>query len=173
LETTGNVVVLLERETRGEAETEALGRQLGERLDRGSIWLLTGEMGAGKTVFARGICRGLGVVDPVRSPSFTLVTEHRRGRIPIIHADLYRLETAAAIADLGWDDLTADGAILLVEWGERARSLVGPDRFEVELKHLGGDRRLIRLAAWGPAGSALGRDLTAGLAGVAGMPSPC
>lgn len=164
------MVVLLEQVTDSAAETEALGRRLGERLHSGSVWLLTGEMGAGKTVFARGICRGLGVHDRVRSPSFTLVTHHGRGRLPVVHADLYRLESAPAVEQLGWEDLAADGTVLLVEWGERARSLVGADRFEAELRHMGESRRLIRLTACGPAGEALGRELVAGLNG---SPLPC
>ena len=163
-------MVVFERMTDSAAETEALGRRLGERLHSGSVWLLTGEMGAGKTVFARGICRGLGVQDRVRSPSFTLVTNYARGRLPVVHADLYRLESSASVEQLGWEDLAADGTVLLVEWGERARSLVGADRFEAELRHLGSDRRLIRLTACGPVGEAVGREL---LAGLAGSPLPC
>jgi tRNA threonylcarbamoyladenosine biosynthesis protein TsaE len=156
-------VILLERVTHSAAETEALGHRLGERLDLGSVWLLTGELGAGKTVFVRGICRGLGVQGRVRSPSFTLVTNHM-GRLPVVHVDLYRLERQDEIVGLGWEDLAADGTVLLVEWGERARPLVGADRFEAELQHLGGDRRLIRLRACGVGGEAMGREILAGLA---------
>jgi tRNA threonylcarbamoyladenosine biosynthesis protein TsaE len=155
-------MLLLERVTESEAETEALGRALGSRLGpglgAGSTWLLSGEMGAGKTVLARGLCRGLGVEGRVRSPSFTLVTSYR-GRLPVVHVDLYRLESPEAIEGLGWDELRPADAILIVEWGERARPLVGEDRFEAELSCLDQDRRLIRLAALGAEGMAIGREL--------------
>lgn len=155
-------VVLLERVTESEAETEELGRTLGARLDpergAGSTWLLSGELGSGKTVLARGLCRGLGVRGRVRSPSFTLVTSYR-GRLPVVHIDLYRLESEEAIADLGWDELSMGDAVLIVEWGERARPWVGEDRFEAELRHLGPERRLVRLTALGTEGTVLGREL--------------
>lgn len=153
-------VILVERETRSAAETEALGRALGARLRAASTWLLMGEMGAGKTVLVRGICRGLGVTGRVRSASFTLVASYR-GRLPVHHVDLYRLESEAAVEGLDWGELEADDAVLLVEWGERARHLTRADRFEAELVHLGADRRLVRVAACGGAAELVEPDRVA------------
>lgn len=163
---------LLERVTSSAKETESLGCELGERLRGGAVWLLTGELGAGKTVLVRGICRGLGISGPVRSPSFTLMTSYAGGRLPVVHVDLYRLETAEAVAKLGSEDLIPEGAVVLIEWGERSRFLAGGDRFEVEIRHRGGaDERSIRIVAWGAAAGALGSG-PAALAQVAG-PAPC
>ena len=93
-------------------------RELAASLDRGAVILLYGDLGAGKTVFVKGLAEGLGAdSDDVTSPTFTLVQEYR-GRIPLYHVDLFRLETAAEIDDLGLDELGAAG-VLAVEWAER------------------------------------------------------
>jgi tRNA threonylcarbamoyladenosine biosynthesis protein TsaE len=97
----------------------------------------------------------------VRSPSFTLVASYR-GRLPVVHIDLYRLETPEAIDQLGWDDLCPSDAVLIIEWGERARPWVSSDRFEAELTHVDRDRRRIRLEALGAGVAvAVGRELVA------------
>lgn len=99
-------------------ETEALGRALGAQLHPGDVVLLTGELGAGKTAFVRGLAQGLGVdPDEVSSPTFTLMQEYR-GRVTLCHLDLYRIEGEADIEDLGLDDAAA-GAVLAIEWAER------------------------------------------------------
>jgi tRNA threonylcarbamoyladenosine biosynthesis protein TsaE len=99
-------------------ETFALAAGLAASLRPGTFVLLRGDLGAGKTVFVRGLASGLGVdPDGVTSPTFVLV-QHYRGRIPLIHADLYRLETAAAVEDLGLEELES-GAVVAVEWADR------------------------------------------------------
>lgn len=104
--------------TRSEDETMQAARDLAASLDRGAVILLYGDLGAGKTVFVKGLAEGLGAdADDVTSPTFTLVQEYR-GRIPLYHVDLFRLETAAEIDDLGLDELGAAG-VLAVEWAER------------------------------------------------------
>ena len=144
----------LDRVTGSAAETEAIGRAIGAELGAGegagTVWLLTGNLGAGKTVFVRGICRGLGVGGRVRSPGFTLITRYP-GPIPVMHVDLYRLERPSEVEALGWEELLLPEGILLVEWGERAREIAGPDRVEIELEDLGQDRRRIRMRALGRA----------------------
>jgi tRNA threonylcarbamoyladenosine biosynthesis protein TsaE len=107
------------RETRSEAETFALGEALGRTLRGGEIVSLEGELGAGKTVFARGIAAALGI-DPrdVGSPTFIIVDRHE-GRPTLYHADLYRLDREEEVLDLGLDELATQGAVLVVEWGER------------------------------------------------------
>ncbi len=168
-------MLLFELGTSAAAETEQLGRDLGAELGRprcrplgaGTTWLLTGEMGAGKTVLIRGVCRGLGVRGRIRSPGFTLVTSYR-GEIPIVHVDLYRLEDPAQVEGLGITDLVPPEAILLVEWGERAESAVDADRFEIGIEHRGADERRIRLHARGGRSTGIGRTLAAAL----GWPAP-
>lgn len=103
-----------------EIETRQAGRKLGERLERGALVALEGDLGAGKTVFVRGIAEGLGH-DPesIASPSFVLAVEHPGGRIPLLHVDLYRLPTGAGVEELGIEEALDAGWIVAVEWGER------------------------------------------------------
>lgn len=125
--------------SRSPAETEALGERLGERLRPGDVVLLTGDLGAGKTTFVRGVARGAGSPAQVASPTFQLVRMYS-GRVQVAHVDLYRIETPLELKDLGLDELADQGA-LLIEWGER---LGAPDSAWIEIEHLEGDRRLIR-----------------------------
>jgi tRNA threonylcarbamoyladenosine biosynthesis protein TsaE len=105
---------------RGEAATRAAGRSLAERLGPGALVVLEGDLGAGKTVFVRGLAEGLGHdPDGVASPSFVLAVEHPGGRIPLLHVDLYRLGAGAGVDELGIDEALAAGWIVAVEWGER------------------------------------------------------
>ncbi len=105
---------------RGEAETERRGRELGLRLEPGALVSLEGELGAGKTVFVRGLAEGLGhPPDSIASPSFVLAIEHAGGRLSLLHVDLYRLAEGAGIDDLGIDEALARGWVVAVEWGER------------------------------------------------------
>ena len=127
------------RETSAAAETESAGEELGRRLRRGDLVLLKGELGAGKTTFVRGVARGTGSDAPVASPTFQLVRIYP-GRVQLAHVDLYRLEKADELRDLGLDELLEAGAAV-VEWGER---LDVEDAALIEFEHLGGDRRLIR-----------------------------
>lgn len=103
------------------AATIDLGRRIGAAARAGDVLLLEGPLGAGKTVFVRGVAAGLGSSDDVASPTFVLV-RHYRGRLTLVHADLYRLEDAAAINRLGLLELAEDG-VLVVEWPERAPRL--------------------------------------------------
>ena len=105
--------------TRSERETEVAGRQLAERLDRGAVVLLAGDLGAGKTAFVRGMAEGLGIApEEVSSPTFTLIQEYRGGRVPLYHVDLYRLR-AIEVEDLGLDDERMGEGITAIEWPDR------------------------------------------------------
>ena len=126
--------------TSSSAETEAFGEIFGRRLRPGDLVLLTGELGAGKTTFVRGVARGIGSTAPVASPTFQLVRVYP-GRVQLAHIDLYRIETASELGDLGLDELLDQGAAV-VEWGER---LDAPKAALVHLEHLEGDRRVIRV----------------------------
>jgi len=101
--------------TEGEQATEDLGEALGRRLFPGAVILLNGEMGAGKTVFARGVGRGLGVNVPIQSPTFSLLNAHS-GRLPFYHFDLYRLNSEEELFELGLDEALDGEGVSLVEW---------------------------------------------------------
>jgi tRNA threonylcarbamoyladenosine biosynthesis protein TsaE len=127
--------------TVSEAETEQVGEALGRRIAPGSVVLLHGDLGAGKTAFVRGLARGAGVSpDDVSSPTFTIVQEYA-GRMTVYHVDLYRL-SPAEIDDLGLDDLIDSGGVVAIEWADRWPGR--PRRaIEVHIEHSGGDARRI------------------------------
>jgi tRNA threonylcarbamoyladenosine biosynthesis protein TsaE len=128
--------------TRSDAETEALARALAGEAVAGLQVHLYGDLGAGKTVFVRGLALGLGIdPDEVSSPTFTIVQEYR-GRLPLYHVDLYRLGPVE-VPDLGLDALAADG-VLAVEWAERLPSS-DPAAIRVRFEDLGGDERRITI----------------------------
>ena len=130
-------------ETSGEAETAAAGAQLAPALRTGDVVLLSGELGAGKTAFVRGLARALGVPEEdVTSPTFTLVQEYRAPTTVLFHVDLYRL-SPREVEDLGLDEMTGDG-ILAVEWPDRWVDLP-PGAYDVQIEHLGGDRRVVSI----------------------------
>jgi tRNA threonylcarbamoyladenosine biosynthesis protein TsaE len=135
-------------QTRSEEETVAAGERLGRALLAGDVVLLTGQLGAGKTAFVRGMARGIGAPpDDVTSPTFTLIQEYAGGRATLHHVDLYRLEPAE-IADLGLDELISGDGIVAIEWSERWRARPD-DAIEVRIDDAGGDQRRIRIT---PAG---------------------
>jgi tRNA threonylcarbamoyladenosine biosynthesis protein TsaE len=111
--------------------TEALGATVAGRIEAGDVILLTGELGAGKTTFTQGLAAGLGVTDAVVSPTFTITREYQ-GRLRLVHVDLYRLDRAQEVLDLGLEDV-ADDAVLVVEWGEVAVAYLTPEHLEVRL----------------------------------------
>ncbi|MCP3981987.1 MAG: tRNA (adenosine(37)-N6)-threonylcarbamoyltransferase complex ATPase subunit type 1 TsaE [bacterium] len=129
-----------------EEETLDLGRTLARMLRGSELILLEGDLGLGKTVLARGIAVGLGVAEAdVSSPSFLLIQEYRGGRLPLFHADLYRLQSGDEIATLGLEEIVDAGAVLVVEWGERLPLRYKRDAIQVKLHDLGEGTRRIEL----------------------------
>ncbi|MFM1918755.1 MAG: hypothetical protein RLZZ303_389 [Candidatus Hydrogenedentota bacterium] len=126
------------------AETEALGAAVGLLLPRGAFVALRGELASGKTCFVRGVASVLSGDAQVSSPTFTLVNEYP-GPVPVHHLDLYRLSCADELADLGDEELFEGEGISLVEWAERAGSLLPARRLEIHFEHAGGDQRRICL----------------------------
>ena len=122
-------------------ETWALARQFAAVLKPGDVVCLEGDLGAGKTTFTQGLAAALGVEGRVTSPTFCLVQEHRGNGVFLVHMDLYRLQGEEDVVAIGWEDYLADGAILVVEWPERAGSLVPKDARRVTFAHLDGDER--------------------------------
>lgn len=101
-------------------ETERIGAELAQRLPAGSVVAFSGDLGAGKTAFVRGMARGLGIRERITSPTFTIVNEYEGGTCPLFHFDLYRLSGEDELFDIGWEDYLARGGICAVEWSERA-----------------------------------------------------
>lgn len=104
--------------TNSPEETEALGAQLAVNLQPGSVVAFTGDLGAGKTAFVRGMASGLGVTDLVSSPTYTIVNEYLSGSMPLFHFDMYRLGSSDELFDIGWEDYLSRGGICAVEWSE-------------------------------------------------------
>jgi len=117
--------------THSAAETRRVGRAVATLLGPGDVVVLAGGLGTGKTTFVQGLAAGLDVDDAVVSPTFTLAREYA-GRVRLVHVDVYRLESAHELYDLGLEDL-ADDAVLAVEWGDVVRDYLAPDHLEVRL----------------------------------------
>ena len=126
-------------------ETWALARRLAAELRPGDVVCLEGDLGAGKTTFTQGLAAALGVEGRVTSPTFCLVQEHRGGDAYLVHMDLYRLHGEDDVLAIGWEDYLAAGAIIVVEWPERAGALIPADARHIVFTHLDGDeRRLVQ-----------------------------
>jgi tRNA threonylcarbamoyladenosine biosynthesis protein TsaE len=120
--------LLIEKES-----TERFGQTLGALLRPGDMIALVGDLGAGKTTLTQAIARGMGITAPVTSPTFALIQEYL-GSIPLFHFDTYRLERAEDLADLGFDEYTERGGVLVIEWADRIAPLLPPDRLTLRLK---------------------------------------
>ena len=130
--------------THSQEETAAVGRRLASQLQPGSVLLLIGDLGAGKTALVRGLAEGLGVApEDVSSPTFTLMQEYRGGRVPLIHVDLYRLDDAREIDELGLEELGVN-SVLAIEWAEKLPRPV-TDAIEVRIEHRDGDERRLTI----------------------------
>mgnify|MGYP003007878877 CR=1 FL=1 len=101
-------------------ETQALGQKLASRLAPGDVIAYFGDLGAGKTAFTRGLAQGLGITDPVTSPTYTIVNEYLSGRIPLFHFDMYRLSSSDELFDIGWEDYLQRGGVCAVHCGQMA-----------------------------------------------------
>jgi tRNA threonylcarbamoyladenosine biosynthesis protein TsaE len=119
-------------------DTRAIGGAVASLLRPGDVVALTGELGAGKTTFVQGIARGHGYDGAVTSPTFTLVRQYRTATVPLVHADMYRLDRVQDAIDLGLDELAEDG-VLLIEWGDAVEALLPRDRLVVEITIPGED----------------------------------
>ena len=128
--------------TNSPAQTEDIGIKLAEQLKPGAVIAYRGDLGAGKTAFTRGLARGLGIQDPVTSPTYTIVNEYLGGRLPLFHFDMYRLHSADDLFDIGWDDYLERGGVCAVEWSENVEDAL-EDPITVTIEKLGEESRKI------------------------------
>jgi tRNA threonylcarbamoyladenosine biosynthesis protein TsaE len=129
--------------------TRAFAARLAAAAAPGDVLCLWGDLGAGKTVFAKGFGAGLGVTDTILSPSFVLMGEHA-GRLPLFHIDLYRLATATEAVDGGLLDDRQGSGVVLIEWPDRLGAALPPDRFDVRIDGGADEPRRLRVSAHGP-----------------------
>ena len=115
-------------------DTEALGARLAGGLTPGCVVAFTGDLGAGKTAFVRGMARGLGIGERVTSPTFTIVNEYEDGRLPLFHFDMYRLGSSEELFDIGWEDYQSRGGICAVEWSEIVDDALEGDCIRVDIR---------------------------------------
>ncbi len=105
-------------------ETFELGRSLGERAKPGDIYTLNGDLGVGKTVFSQGLAKGLGIAEPISSPTFTIVQVYEEGRLPFYHFDVYRIGDAEEMEEIGYQDYFYGNGVCLIEWADLIREIL-------------------------------------------------
>ncbi|MFO8011251.1 MAG: tRNA (adenosine(37)-N6)-threonylcarbamoyltransferase complex ATPase subunit type 1 TsaE [Dehalococcoidia bacterium] len=142
--------VVLQLISKSPQETHRTGLEIGQLLNEGSLILLSGELGAGKTCLAQGIARGAGYNGYVTSPSFVLVKEYS-GRLNIYHIDFYRLGDITEIAELGIDDYIYGDGVCIIEWAEKASGYMPEENLSIRLEHIPGEdeSRFVQFAATG------------------------
>ena len=129
--------------TECEQETEALGERLAGRLEPGAVVAFTGDLGAGKTAFTRGLARGLGISGRVTSPTFTVVNEYEGGGLPLFHFDMYRLGSSDELFGIGWEDYLAREGVCAVEWSENVSDALEEGTIFVEIRRGASERQRI------------------------------
>ena len=131
-------------ETNTPEQTEAIGERLAAVLTPGTVIAYTGDLGAGKTAFTRGLARGLGASDRVTSPTYTIVNEYLSGRMPLFHFDMYRLGSSDELFDIGWEDYLERGGVCAVEWSENVADAM-ENALVVSIEKTGEDTRRITI----------------------------
>lgn len=131
--------------TNSKTETMQLGFDLAQTLRPGTVLAFYGDLGAGKTTFTKGLAAGLGISDPITSPTYTIVNEYETGETPLIHFDMYRLGSADDLFEIGWDDYLERGAILAVEWSEHVEAALPSHTVRVRIEQSGDTQRVITI----------------------------
>ena len=121
-------------ETHDPEETFEVGRTIGMNAKPGQIYTLTGDLGVGKTVFTQGVAAGLGITEPVNSPTFTIIQEYEDGRLPFYHFDVYRIGDLEEMEEIGYDDYFFGQGICLIEWAELIEEILPEKRIEVTIE---------------------------------------
>ena len=133
--------------TNSAQETEALGERVGRSLTPGAVLAYTGDLGAGKTAFTRGVARGLEIPERITSPTFTIVNEYEGGRLPLFHFDMYRLGSSDELFDIGWEDYLGRDGVCAVEWSENIEDILDANTIRVDIRRgESDDQRLITIS---------------------------
>ena len=130
---------------KSENETFSLGVSLAAELSEGSIVALSGQLGAGKTCFARGIAHGLGVKEEVTSPTYTIISEYMGIKYKVFHIDAYRLSGSGDFSVIGGEEIIFGKGISIIEWYEKINEFIGADTFRVKIKIVKDDERIIQI----------------------------
>ena len=132
------------KETFNAKETFEAGYEMGKKALPGQIYCLNGDLGVGKTVFTQGIAKGLGITEPINSPTFTIVNEYLGAR-ELYHFDMYRLASSDELFDIGWEDYLRRGGVCAVEWSENVADAFEGDEITVRIEKLGDEERKITI----------------------------
>ena len=121
-------------ETNSPRETKELGKKMAERAKPGDVFTLVGDLGVGKTVFTQGIAEGLGIDEPVNSPTFTIVQEYESGRMPFYHFDVYRIGDPEVMDEIGFDDYIYGDGLCLIEWADLIEEILPEKRVAIRIE---------------------------------------
>ena len=135
-------------QSESEQNTFEIAKELGKKVMPGEIYLLEGDLGVGKTVFAKGFACGLGITEPITSPTFTIIQEYDEGRIPLYHFDVYRIADVEEMYELGYEGYFFGEGVCLIEWASRIQDILPKDCYQITIeKNLekGFDYRLITI----------------------------
>ncbi len=145
-------------ETQNVEQTEKLGTSLGKFLSEGDFLALTGDLGAGKTAFTRGIARGLGIKDPITSPTFTIINEYHES-VVLAHMDAYRLKSLEELQNIGFDDYL-QGFIVVMEWADKVKAMLPDDVLWIDFTVMEDSQRQIRFTSSSPHYDKMIRELS-------------
>lgn len=157
---------MIECRCEGLDDTIALGQKLASYTEANDCIVLSGDLGAGKTQFAKGFAAGLGVDDDVTSPTFNILFEYVGDELPLLHFDLYRLEEPEELEDLDFFGLLESGGVCLVEWGDKFIDSMPDDRVDVQINTLDDGARLVKVSGIGDRGSKLESSFAESLAAI-------
>ena len=121
-------------ETNSEKETFELGKKIGENAKAGQIYTLTGDLGVGKTVFTQGLAAGLGITEPINSPTFTIVQVYEEGRLPFYHFDVYRIGDIEEMDEIGYEDYFYGDGLTMIEWANLIEEILPKKRKEITIE---------------------------------------
>lgn len=121
-------------ETRSALETFQLGKELGEKAIKGQVYTMVGDLGVGKTVFTQGMAEGLGITEPISSPTFTIVQEYDEGRLPFYHFDVYRIGDISEMDEIGFEDYIYGEGVSLIEWANLIEEILPENRIDITIE---------------------------------------
>lgn len=121
-------------ETRSAKETYQLGAELGRKAVKGQVYTMVGDLGVGKTVFTQGMAEGLGIAEPISSPTFTIVQVYDEGRLPFYHFDVYRIGDVSEMDEIGFEDYVYGDGVSLIEWANLIEEILPENRIEITIE---------------------------------------